>query len=145
MSPFNPFRPGDKMMYQLISVIIQLSNGLTHIRRLTTLHTNANLLAWMFWNPCYLGFNEMHVLRYPWRLLISFVIMNVPCFQCCMCILFIFFVHHLTRWVPLTLCFFQSNPLWIWITQIMITHRGQINAMIYMTSSELLSTTRIMK
>ena len=42
------------MMYQLISVIIQLSSCLTHIRRRTTLYTNVNLLAWMLWNPCYM-------------------------------------------------------------------------------------------
>ena len=133
------------MMYQLISVIIQLSSCLTHIRHRTTLHTNVNLLAWMLWNPCYLGFDEIHVLRYPWRLLISCCYNECSVFSMlCVYSVYIFCSS------PFSMGFcdallFQSNPLWIWITQIMITPRGQINAMIYMISSELLSMTRIMK
>ena len=145
MSHFNLRRPGDKMMYQLMSVIIQLSSCLTHIRRRTTLHTNVNLLPWMLWNPCYLGFDEIHVLRYPWRLLISFCYNE--CFVFSMLCVYSVYIFCSS---PYSMGFcdallFQSNPLWIWITQIMITPRGQLNAMILMISSELLSMTRIMK
>ena len=39
----------------------------------------------------------------------AFVIINVLCFECYVCILFTFFVHYRTRWVSVTLCCFNLS------------------------------------